>query len=123
VGKSRGNVARDRGRLISLKVIFPRIAAHREPARIWPVVARKTSANVAPIAQLVEQLTLNQFVQGSSPCGGTLVETSEPVESYSRAFLLTALGFFVPLRSQTCYHGPSVLRLPIGAVFFVAPPF
>ena len=31
---------------------------------------RKTK-NVAPVAQLVEHLTLNQGVQGSSPCGCT----------------------------------------------------
>lgn len=29
----------------------------------------------APIAQLVEQLTLNQWVLGSSPSGGTLLKT------------------------------------------------
>ena len=29
------------------------------------------SKNVAPVAQLVEHLTLNQGVQGSSPCGCT----------------------------------------------------
>ena len=32
---------------------------------------RKTKSD-APVAQLVEHLTLNQGVQGSSPCGCTL---------------------------------------------------
>ena len=31
----------------------------------------------APIAQLVEQLTLNQWVQGSNPCGGTTVRRAK----------------------------------------------
>ena len=30
------------------------------------------SARSAPIAQLVEQLICNQWVRGSSPCGGTI---------------------------------------------------
>lgn len=33
-------------------------------------IERQTHSNV-PVAQLVEQLTLNQRVQGSSPCGDT----------------------------------------------------
>ena len=32
----------------------------------------------APVAQLVEHLTLNQGVQGSSPCGCTKEEASGP---------------------------------------------
>ena len=32
----------------------------------------------APVAQLVEHLTLNQGVQGSSPCGCTNKEASGP---------------------------------------------
>ena len=32
----------------------------------------------APVAQLVEHLTLNQGVQGSSPCGCTNEEESDP---------------------------------------------
>ena len=36
---------------------------------IMPI--RKSWYIVARIAQLVEQLTLNQWVQGSSPCAGT----------------------------------------------------
>ncbi len=34
----------------------------------------------APIAQLVEQMTLNHWVQGSSPCGGTLGSSPIPIE-------------------------------------------
>ncbi len=35
---------------------------------------RKTIVIVAPVAQLVEHLTLNQGVQGSNPCGCTKQE-------------------------------------------------
>ena len=31
----------------------------------------------APVAQLVEHLTLNQGVQGSSPCGCTIIRIDE----------------------------------------------
>ena len=34
------------------------------------IFAASNSENV-PVAQLVEQLTLNQWVQGSNPCGDT----------------------------------------------------
>lgn len=34
-------------------------------------IAFLTHKNVAPVAQLVEHLTLNQGVQGSNPCGCT----------------------------------------------------
>ena len=34
------------------------------------IFAPSNSENV-PVAQLVEQLTLNQWVQGSNPCGDT----------------------------------------------------
>jgi hypothetical protein len=44
----------------------------------------------APIAQLVEQLTLNQWAQGSSPCGGTICVHSSVVEH--QTFNLGAAG-------------------------------
>ena len=47
----------------------------------------KNKKNDAPVAQLVEHLTLNQGVQGSSPCGCT---TQQKVSKYA-CFLL----FFV----------------------------
>ena len=36
-------------------------------------------ATSAPVAQLVEQLTCNEKVQGSIPCGGTRVKNSERI--------------------------------------------
>ena len=36
----------------------------------------------APVAQLVEHLTLNQGVQGSSPCGCTRKETNESLSLF-----------------------------------------
>ena len=36
-----------------------------------PYLCTRNSENDAPVAQLVEHLTLNQGVQGSSPCGCT----------------------------------------------------
>ena len=44
-------------------------------------------ANDASVAQLVEHLTLNQGVQGSTPCGSTI---SKPNQLY-----INWLGFFL----------------------------
>ena len=52
----------------------------------------KQQKHDAPVAQLVEHLTLNQGVQGSSPCGCT---TKEKANIYLFAFL-----FLYPMNSQ-----------------------
>ena len=49
-------------------------------------------ANDASVAQLVEHLTLNQGVQGSTPCGST----TDPQ-------LRTSWGFFILLRKKTYF--------------------
>ena len=46
----------------------------------------------APVAQLVEQLTLNQRVQGSSPCGRT---KNKKEESIGFSFLFVKLAGLV----------------------------
>ncbi len=38
------------------------------------------------VAQLVEQVTLNHRVQGSSPCGGTSFKISPPPKAYGAVF-------------------------------------
>ena len=50
--------------------------------------------NDAPVAQLVEHLTLNQGVQGSSPCGCT---TKEKANIYLFAFLFLLFFVFIAL--------------------------
>ena len=83
MGKSRGNVASHHGRSslsrdssdVTLRVVLNLLETRvclDEPARGF--------ISQAPIAQLVEQLTLNQWVLGSSPNGGTLLHMGETAE-------------------------------------------
>ena len=53
--------------LLFLKKVTKKFGGFAESSYLC---TRKTK-NVAPVAQLVEHLTLNQGVQGSSPCGCT----------------------------------------------------
>ncbi len=54
-----------------------------------------------PVAQLVEQLTLNQWVQGSNPCGDTPKRRTQNVLlfSFSRPSFSKSELFFVFLQS------------------------
>ena len=56
--------------------------------------AESSNKNDAPVAQLVEHLTLNQGVQGSSPCGCT---TKEKANIYLLAFLFLLFFVFIAL--------------------------
>ena len=71
MGKSRRNAPRDENGLKLGCELGRHVAARSEPARISPVDCHPRVV-AAPVAQLVEQRTLNPWVQGSSPCGGTL---------------------------------------------------
>ena len=48
---------------------------------------------VASVAQLVEQLTLNQLVEGSNPSGGTKVETG----TWAKTRVPFSMPFYAPL--------------------------
>ena len=52
----------------------------------------------ALVAQLVEQVTLNHRVQGSSPCGGIGIEIPE-IAAPSGAIIAGIFAFLVLLRS------------------------
>ena len=43
------------------------------------------SRSIASVAQLAEQLTLNQLVEGSSPSRGTTLNPSRPLAFYARS--------------------------------------
>ena len=55
-----------------LKTPFPKNSVPLHPQ--FSKSAESSNKNDAPVAQLVEHLTLNQGVQGSSPCGCTTKE-------------------------------------------------
>ena len=50
-----------------------------------PTFASAKPEKDAPVAQLVEHLTLNQGVQGSNPCGCTLTDSKNMGYIYSNA--------------------------------------
>ena len=72
--------------------------------KIWPWSEKKSAQNLlvtkkmytfapaktknAPVAQLVEHLTLNQGVQGSSPCGCTNITKQQDALSRERKRVL-----------------------------------
>ena len=53
---------------------------------VWKKVVLLHPQNDASVAQLVEHLTLNQGVQGSTPCGSTKAEflTGLPVRNFCK---------------------------------------
>ena len=72
--------------LLFLKKVAKKFGGFAESSYLC---TRKTK-NVAPVAQLVEHLTLNQGVQGSSPCGCT--KNEELMKFQLLIFLLKFLG-------------------------------
>jgi hypothetical protein len=65
----------------------------------------------ASVAQLVEQLTLNQLVQGSNPCRGT---------NFSAGFLMIVTAAAVTARAiffQILFHGNTAKLKRFGNVF------
>ena len=59
---------------------------------IWKKVVLLHPQNDASVAQLVEHLTLNQGVQGSTPCGSTKTRTILIDNQSVRIFLLVFLA-------------------------------
>mgnify|MGYP006915399521 CR=1 FL=1 len=72
------------GRLVSLKLLNSKVTAGFGGARAkwYSIELLPPKATNAPLAQSAEQLTLNQWVPGSSPGGRTKTQ-----------FLLTRAGF------------------------------
>jgi hypothetical protein len=62
----------------------------------------------APVAQLAEHLTLNQRVQGSSPCGGIpalgMVSHESAETGKSGLFLCAVGGACDSVRAETCRY-------------------
>jgi hypothetical protein len=59
----------------------------RRPGRWWKCLTFAKVGGLGRIAQLVEQLTLNQRVQGSNPCAPTIFLKN-----------LAAVAIFIPMR-------------------------
>ena len=57
-------------------------------------------ANDASVAQLVEHLTLNQGVQGSTPCGSTTRQPLDPTAFFVLCFYVMEKAFRIRVLSK-----------------------
>ena len=77
-----------------------------------PYLCTRNRENDAPVAQLVEHLTLNQGVQGSSPCGCT----KEGERNVHLSFFCIILRLHQPILSHSPLWSPSIFASPFIAV-------